>query len=227
MKVSGAAPKDQRILAAAEKIFSMYGYEKATLDAIIKLADVGKGTIYKYFGNKEQLFYHLVVGRNEAFVKRLRQAVDAQEGLKDKLCAYFEEFISFYYENNSLWQIICFEMLGGSNACRIQKVDGDYQVLPRYSQLEIKAEAKEQILRYYSILDAEYVILEKILLDGINAGILKAPNDAEATSKYLFFGVAMSIFNPTQNLIEKFNAKEISLIIVDRFLHGECVPETI
>ena len=56
MKIDGSLPKDQRILAAAEIIFSMYGYEKATLDQIIALADVGKGTVYKYFGNKEQLF---------------------------------------------------------------------------------------------------------------------------------------------------------------------------
>ena len=47
MKLDKALPKDLRILQAAEKIFSMYGYEKATLDEIIALADVGKGTVYK------------------------------------------------------------------------------------------------------------------------------------------------------------------------------------
>lgn len=47
-------PKDKRILQAAEEVFSRHGYEKATLDEIIALADVGKGTVYKYFGNKEQ-----------------------------------------------------------------------------------------------------------------------------------------------------------------------------
>ena len=45
MKLDKALPKDLRILQAAEKIFSMYGYEKATLDEIIALADVGKGTV--------------------------------------------------------------------------------------------------------------------------------------------------------------------------------------
>ena len=38
MKLDKALPKDERILQAAEKIFSMYGYEKATLDEIIALA---------------------------------------------------------------------------------------------------------------------------------------------------------------------------------------------
>ena len=60
MLINAKLSKDKRIEIAAEEIFSKYGYEKATLDQIIALADVGKGTVYKYFGNKEQLFYKLV-----------------------------------------------------------------------------------------------------------------------------------------------------------------------
>lgn len=106
MKIDGSLPKDQRILAAAEIIFSMYGYEKATLDQIIALADVGKGTVYKYFGNKEQLFYKLVIDRNNNFVNNLRLAVAGAENLEQKLLAYFKEMVTFYYDNSTLWQII-------------------------------------------------------------------------------------------------------------------------
>ncbi len=137
MKGNGAALKERRILAAAEKIFSMYGYEKATLDAIIALADVGKGTIYKYFGSKELLFYKLVEEKNQPFVKRLQAAVTDKQGLKQKLLAYMQVMVDFYYENNELWQIIYFEMLDGRNNCRIQK-DGDgYQLIPRYSKVKL------------------------------------------------------------------------------------------
>jgi len=52
--------KKIRILQAAEIIFSRKGYVQATLDEIIELADTGKGTVYKYFGNKDNLFYTLV-----------------------------------------------------------------------------------------------------------------------------------------------------------------------
>lgn len=47
--IDASLPKDIRILQAAEEVFSQHGYEKATLDEIIALADVGKGTVYKYF----------------------------------------------------------------------------------------------------------------------------------------------------------------------------------
>ena len=43
MAIDTSLPKDIRILQAAEEVFSQHGYEKATLDEIIALADVGKG----------------------------------------------------------------------------------------------------------------------------------------------------------------------------------------
>ncbi|ERL18654.1 transcriptional regulator, TetR family [Acidaminococcus sp. BV3L6] len=42
-------PKNERILRAAEAVFSKKGYRQATLDEIVKIADTGKGTVYKYF----------------------------------------------------------------------------------------------------------------------------------------------------------------------------------
>lgn len=67
MAIDTSLPKDIRILQAAEEVFSQHGYEKATLDEIIALADVGKGTVYKYFGNKEHLFYKLVADKMRLF----------------------------------------------------------------------------------------------------------------------------------------------------------------
>ncbi|MDD4320024.1 MAG: helix-turn-helix domain containing protein [Acidaminococcaceae bacterium] len=39
-------------MAAAERVFSHKGYSQATLDEIIKIADTGKGTVYKWFSVK-------------------------------------------------------------------------------------------------------------------------------------------------------------------------------
>ena len=223
MKLDKAMPKDMRILEAAEAIFSMYGYEKATLDEIIALADVGKGTVYKYFGNKEQLFYKLVAQKNAPFVELLQRAVLGKNTLQEKMYAYFCEFVSFYYENSALWQIICFEMLGASSACRVQKVDGVYRVFPRYSQIQISPELEEQILRYHALLQQEYGILEEIIREGFESGQLKGTGDLETSSKYVFFGVAMSIFNPTQSIKQNMPAEKAAEIIVDRYLYGEAL----
>ena len=137
MAIDTSLPKDIRILQAAEEVFSQHGYEKATLDEIIALADVGKGTVYKYFGNKEHLFYKLVADKNAPFLEKLHQAVDSADSFEDKLKKYFEVMVHFYIANSTLWQIICFEMLGGNNGCRVEP-DGDgFKVVPRYNSVKL------------------------------------------------------------------------------------------
>lgn len=48
------------ILEAATKSFSMFGYKATTMDHVAKIANVGKGTIYTFFKNKEELFYEII-----------------------------------------------------------------------------------------------------------------------------------------------------------------------
>lgn len=102
MAIDTSLPKDIRILQAAEEVFSQHGYEKATLDEIIALADVGKGTVYKYFGNKEHLFYKLVADKNAPFLEKLHQAVNSVDSFEEKLKKYFEVMVHFYVANTTV-----------------------------------------------------------------------------------------------------------------------------
>lgn len=51
----------QEILEAAAKSFSLFGYKATTMDQVARIANVGKGTIYTFFSNKEELFNAIVV----------------------------------------------------------------------------------------------------------------------------------------------------------------------
>lgn len=209
--------KEKRIIAAAEQVFSKNGYEKATVDEIISLADVGKGTLYKYFGNKEQLFYQLVLKKNRLFVERLDAAVTHAQGLEAKLLAFFTEMITFYKANAALWQIICFEMLGNNNGCMVHTVNGVPTVVSRY-EVTPSEELKEQMIRYHLILQSEFSILQNIIQTATDAKILKA-HDVEVSTMFVFFGVAMCIFHP-HHAVEKNTPEELAKITVDRFLSG-------
>ncbi|PAQ14425.1 TetR family transcriptional regulator [Bacillaceae bacterium SAOS 7] len=52
--------RKQQIIEAATKSFSLFGYKATTMDQVAKLANVGKGTIYTFFKNKEELFDEIV-----------------------------------------------------------------------------------------------------------------------------------------------------------------------
>ncbi len=55
-----AINRKQAIIDAATKSFSLFGYKATTMDQVAKLALVGKGTIYTFFKNKEELFDEIV-----------------------------------------------------------------------------------------------------------------------------------------------------------------------
>ncbi|CAM2977270.1 TetR/AcrR family transcriptional regulator [Paenibacillus sediminis] len=46
----------KQVLEAAAKSFALFGYKATTMDQVAKIANVGKGTIYTFFTNKEELF---------------------------------------------------------------------------------------------------------------------------------------------------------------------------
>ena len=50
----------KEILKAAYDSFSLFGYKATTIDQVARLANVGKGTIYTYFKNKEELLDEII-----------------------------------------------------------------------------------------------------------------------------------------------------------------------
>ncbi len=51
----------QHILDCAKQVFAEKGYYEAYVEDVIKVAHIGKGTIYEYFRNKEDLFLSLLI----------------------------------------------------------------------------------------------------------------------------------------------------------------------
>lgn len=50
------APKRERILESAIHEFNSYSYEKTSINRIIELAEIPKGSFYQYFDSKEDLY---------------------------------------------------------------------------------------------------------------------------------------------------------------------------
>ena len=192
------------------------------MDGIIALADVGKGTVYKYFGNKEQLFYKLVAVKNIPFVEALQAAIENEKDLQAKLIAYFAVLVEFYHKNSALWQIIYFEMLNNSYCRLIFDEDDNPTVVSRYSEDLVSEETKERYLRYHQLIISEFDILKKLIVDGMANQELKSGN-ARVSASHLFFGVAMGIFHHIHQVETTMSYEEMAKIIVDRFLNGEAM----
>ena len=68
--------RTEGILHAAIKVIAQRGLEKATMEQVAEEAGISKATIYLYFKNKEDLYYHCVMTRFEKIMCLMRQAVD-------------------------------------------------------------------------------------------------------------------------------------------------------
>jgi AcrR family transcriptional regulator len=62
-----AARNRARILEAAERLFAEHGPEGVSMDAVAKAACVGKGTLYRRFGDRENLLLAMFGEREQVF----------------------------------------------------------------------------------------------------------------------------------------------------------------
>lgn len=78
--------KRLEIVNSAVLLFADKGYENTTLDEIAEKAEFGKGTIYKYFENKEEIYSAIIENIFTDYYNDLR-AINSKTGS-------FKEFIS-------------------------------------------------------------------------------------------------------------------------------------
>lgn len=189
-------PKRQQILDAARVIFSQKGYYRATVDDIIALADTGKGTVYNYFRNKEQLFYTLIKETYVPFENGLDKICQAEREPLDKIQAVISLFLAFYLENAELWRVMMHEIRGfGYN--------GPQGLTP------------EQRDKYHTHFTHSIGVMTSVLEEGVQKGVIRAC-DTNQAAHWLFSMIVMSVFHKFADDDITQSAKAIA----DTFLYG-------
>lgn len=88
------------LVAAAVELFSEQGLADTSLREIAARAGVAPGTVYKYFADRDKLFYAYFEIRQDDALASLRRMPDFETwSLKEKLQGYVEALISEYVEN--------------------------------------------------------------------------------------------------------------------------------
>ena len=84
----------QRLLDAALEVFAGNGFERATIDEIVREAGFSKGAFYVHFESKEDLFWEMLGQRIEARKETLRLAIEPSIGIAENqrrlLKAFFD-----------------------------------------------------------------------------------------------------------------------------------------
>jgi len=77
--------KRSNIACSCKEILLEHGIKNLTISQIAKTAGVGKGTIYEYFENKEDIVFEIITMFIVAHEKKLQEITDQNISTKDKL----------------------------------------------------------------------------------------------------------------------------------------------
>ena len=92
--------KQERILDAALKEFAEYGYENGSTNRIVKNCGISKGSLFKYFENKEDLYFYLIDTVSAEMAEETRVDIGKlSKDLYERVIEYSVTEISWYVTN--------------------------------------------------------------------------------------------------------------------------------
>jgi AcrR family transcriptional regulator len=101
--------KKQRIMQAAEQLFRTRRVHEITLEEVARQADVGKGTIYLYFSDKEDLVFQAAVAGFDEMCGMLPQNAAQGVAFREALLRTCESISAFFQARRPLFRIILSE----------------------------------------------------------------------------------------------------------------------
>lgn len=86
-KEAVAALHRERIMTAAERLFSEKGYEQTTVEDISAASEYSRRTVYAYFGSKDDILHHIV----EKGLTELRNDIEAALSTEGDFVSVFRD----------------------------------------------------------------------------------------------------------------------------------------
>ena len=99
------AAQRRTILEAAKSVFFRDGFMQANLDEVAQIAGVAKGTLYRYFDNKGELYVAVLSHNGEIFESRMREAGEQGAGPVDRLRSVGRFYFDHWTRNREYFQI--------------------------------------------------------------------------------------------------------------------------
>jgi AcrR family transcriptional regulator len=181
-----------KIIDAARKLFTRYGYDKTTIQDIGKLLNVGKSSLYYYFKDKDEIFKVIL----DADIKAIKNAIEQElAGVllpQDKLKAY---------------------VLLRMN--KVKELTGIYTTFK--DEYQKNYQAVQEIREGYD--SYEVGLIRSILGSGVESGIFSMTADINLASAAIFSAIKGMEFDWAVNIDASSSRKNITALL-DILLFG-------
>ena len=101
--------RQKQILDVATEVFSKKGFARTDVDEIAKLAKLGKGTVYRYFKDKKNLFFSVVDRGIENLKDLALESMAKEKEPLDKIKKVIEVYLKFFEKHSDLIRIFIHE----------------------------------------------------------------------------------------------------------------------
>lgn len=98
--------KRQHIMQAAERLFTSRQFHEVTTDDVASAANVGKGTIYRYFQDKDDLLFQITTSGFDELCELLHSQVSARAGFREQLLGACEQIRQFFKRRRELLRMM-------------------------------------------------------------------------------------------------------------------------
>ena len=99
------AQSRRRILDAAREVFFRDGFMAANLDLVAERAGVAKGTLYRYFASKADLYVAVLADNGKVFHERMSDVAQQSGGAADRLRNVSRFYLEHWLRHNDYFQI--------------------------------------------------------------------------------------------------------------------------
>jgi AcrR family transcriptional regulator len=90
------------IIDAATALFHERGFEETSIQQIAERADTGVGTLYGYFGSKDQILREVLHFARDEALERYMAAIDETTPWIDRLCTALGVLVDYFRENRTM-----------------------------------------------------------------------------------------------------------------------------
>jgi AcrR family transcriptional regulator len=98
--------KEETILEAAARVFSGRPFHEVLIEEIATAAGVGKGTIYRYFETKEDLYFAAILHSFDELSDALSESLSQETSPRRRLERIAREVLSFSWDRRELFDLL-------------------------------------------------------------------------------------------------------------------------
>ena len=102
----GKHERKKQVIKEAARLFSAKRFDEVLMDDIAQQAGVGKGTIYTYFADKEELYFAVVFDGISRLNEKLQSKADRQQDPERELKRMVHAIVSFFSQNRFFFRLM-------------------------------------------------------------------------------------------------------------------------